>query len=317
VFQTGWIDFNDRTRETHEAHERILGDMPSFRIVGSTKTPATKKVVLTQIWRHPAVKAALGFEFPRVHQLTGSCVGAGGVNCDFTLLATEVVNGDREVIKVPFWPFTYGKSRQRAGMRGRGEGSIGSAYAEAARLDGYLDPDLDGLPKFTNSDGLVLTSQIEMQWSDGAAIPDKYVQAAKPRVVGTTAPCKTADDVREAILNLYPCTDACSGFVNRAQVRGTGDDAVLMGDIDSRGGHQTSIQGWMEHPTFGELFNYQNNWPASVYPSDPAGGAVCSLWITKKRMQWICDQGEVYAFSNMNGFPAQDVEKVLFRVIGG
>lgn len=311
----GWVDFNDRTEETNVAHEKAVGDMPAFKIYGAQKT-SLKKVVLTDLWSHPLVQQALGYKFPRIHQLTGSCVGAGGGNAVFTTISFEVVRlGDPEQIFVPLWLLNYGKSRQRAGFRGRGEGSIGSAFAESLRLDGVTMATLDGLPKFSNADGLVWSESVEMQWSDGASIPSQYLTDAKKHLIKTTAQCRNSDAVRDAILNGYPCTDACSGFVNRATVKGVGDEAVCFGDIDTNGGHQTSIQGWWEHPSFGELFLYQNNWPAQVYPKDPAGGAPCSVWISKKRMDWICRQGEVYAISQYDGFPAQKLDESLFMMV--
>jgi hypothetical protein len=317
-FQAGWVPFSERTAEQMECHERAVAAMGDFRVVGSTKVPDTKKVILTQVWSHPAVVAALGFAFTRFHQLTGSCVGAGGGNCETTLQFIEAVKlGERVRLVLPFWLYTYGKSRQRSGMRGRGSGSTGSGYAEAARLDGYLPSDANGLPSMSNEDGVVVAGEsVELQWSDGAAISQAYVDQAKKNLVKSTAQCKSSDDVREAILNGYPCTDACSGFVGHPRVQGSSDEAVLIGSIDSNGGHQTSFQGWMEHPTFGELFLYQNNWPAAAYPTDPAGGTPCSAWVKKSTVNSICGEGEVYAFSQFDGFPAQDLEKVFFRILG-
>lgn len=305
----GWVPFKDRSAETKAAHERILAGMHPFKVYGAPAGDAPKKVVLTDAWKHPLTVKALGFAFPRIHQLTGSCVGAGGYNAEFTLTAVEVIRlRQPEAIKLSFWPYTYGKSRQRAGMRGRGEGSIGSAYAEAARLDGYLDASLPGLPQMRQADGLVLTEDVEYEWSDGAAIDRKWADAAKPHVVRSTAPCNSADDVRAAIQNYYPVTIAYDYYLNAARVQGVGDQAVLLESDWNYGGHQTSVQGWWDHPTQGELFLYQNNWPASSYPADPAGGAACSAWITRKRMDHICRTGEAYAFSQFDGFPAQQVD---------
>jgi hypothetical protein len=312
----GWLSPDERTPEQNECHERIVASMPDFRLIGSRPAMSDKKVVLTDVWKHPAVVEAIGYPFPRIHQLTGSCVGAGGGNGLFTLSAIEVVRlGDREQIVVPGWLFTYGKSRQRGGLRGRGEGSFGSAWAEAIKLDGIVPANYPGMPGFRNEDGLVWSSNDEYKWSDGAAIPDDFAREARKYLVKTVSPLRDADDVRESIVNGYPCTAACGGFVGKGYVRGSGSDAVLIGSIDSRGGHQTSIQGWMEHPQFGELFLYVNQWPEQVYPKDPAGGPPCSVWINKQTMNQICRE-EVYGLSQFDGFPAQEIEKSLFRIMG-
>jgi hypothetical protein len=316
-FRPGWVDWQDRSPEMNAAHERALADMQTFKIAGDAGGEHPKKVVLTDLWDHPMVVDALGFAFPGFHQLTGSCVGAGGGNCEFTLSCVEVVRlGDPEQIVLPWWLYTYGKSRQRCGMRGRGEGSSGSAYAEAARLDGYVRSTFQGLPQFKrDGDGLKLTEDMEYTWSNGSAIAQEYVGEGKQHLVKSTSPMRTTDDVRESIVNLFPCTDAYSGYVGHGRPHGSGDDAVVVGEVDSRGGHQTSIQGWQEHPELGELFLYVNQWPTSVYPKNP-GAARCSVWINKRTMQQILSEGEVYSFSQFDGYPAQRLDKLLFKIAG-
>ena len=313
----GWLSKDNRSKESNEIDEQIVGAMPKFRIIGDSNE-SLKKILLTDFWKHVATVAALGFAFPRIHQLTGSCVGAGGGNMLFTLGAIEVIRlGDLEQIAIPFWPYTYGKSRQIGGMRGRGEGSFGSAYAKAAQEFGFIDARHPGLPSFANNDGIIYSEAIEMQWSDGATAPQSVVDFAKKHLVKSVSQCKTADDVRQSIQNGYPCTIAYSGYIDagQPQVRGTGDEAVLMGDVNRSGGHQTTIQGFWEHPTFGEIFLYCNQWPKACYPTDPAGGPDCSTWITKRRMQAICDEGEAFAFSQFDGFPAQEIDKSLFKIM--
>lgn len=309
AFEPGWIPFDQRTKEQHEVHDGIVCDMPQFRVFGDAGEKPTK-VLLTDVWKHPSVVAALGFEYTRIHQLTGSCVGAGGGNMGFTLAATEVVRlGDPEQIYVPFWLLPYGISRKLAGFRGRGSGSMGSTYAKAVQEYGFLKANLPGLPAFQRADGLVWSESAEYEWSDGNAIGQQWLQPASQRTVKTVSSINSADEAREAITNYYPLTCAVDNYVGRAHV----DDGVAIGSFDTYGGHQTSIQGWMEHPKHGELFLYVNQWPKSVYPSDPAGGPDCSVWITKKSMDWACKSGEVYAFSQFNGYPAQTYQ---FRPFG-
>lgn len=315
----GWIAPAERTRETHEAHERMVAAMPKYaNASGTKKTLAVgEKIILTDYWKSPIVVAALGYAFPRIHQLTGSCVGAGGGNCQFTLAAIEIIkNGDLGEVKIPFWLYTYGKSRQRAGMRGQGEGSIGSAYAEAARLDGYVPADIQGLPSFRNSDGLVWTEHDEMVWSDGAAIDDSWSQKAKNNLVKQTAQITSVEDALDNICNGRPLTIATDYYINNATVKGSGDNAVTFGRFDSNGGHQTSTQGAFNHPDLGLLFLNQNNWPAQCYPPDPAGGAPCSVWMSEKDMEMAVTKGEVYAFSQFEDFPSVTLPDRMFKITG-
>lgn len=316
MYKNGWIPFKDRSKETNDAHDQIVQSMPKFNIMGDTsENDNTKKIVLSQIWKHPQVVTALGFAFPRFRQLTGSCVGASGGICETTLIFIEAIQKGMEVdIKLPFWLHTYGKSRQRAGFRGQGEGSINSAYAEAAKLDGYIPFDMQNLPSYENDDGLTLSERLEYQWSDGANINSTYSQEGKKNVIKTTAQCKSLDDVRQSIQNLFPVHIACDYFISRGSIKGLNDNKAVMGTLDSNGGHATSILGFWENPDLGPIYNYQNNWNSSVYPED-LNGAPCSIWITEKEMNWIINNGEVYSYSNFEGFPAQKLPKDLFSIM--
>src|SRR5437870_12885287 len=167
----GWRSPEVRTPREMACHAAALASMPAFRIDGAGNDD--KKVCLWDCWRHPTVVAETGGKvFPGFHQLTGSCVGNGGGNTVFSLAAVEVVRlGDPEQALIPFWPLPYGRSRALAGMHGRGEGSMGSSFAQAMRDDGIVEASLNGLPAFKDDDGIYYTAGIEMTWSDGDRVP--------------------------------------------------------------------------------------------------------------------------------------------------
>lgn len=307
IWNFGWIPPELRTQTQADAHCEITAAMPSFEIWGR-KDDDSKKVLLTDLWTHPQVVDAIGKPFTGIHQYTGSCVGAGGGNVLFTLTAVEVVRlNDPEKIVVPFWLLPYGRSRFYMGDRNRGEGSLGSTFAKAAKEDGLVDADLPGLPKYRENEGLSWNANDEMSWSDGDAQQTlNLLPESRKYVVKTVAPVKDADGVRESIRNLYPCTIACGKLVQRGRVQGT-KQPVSLGTIDGRGGHQTSILGWMDHPDFGELFLYVNQW-GFIYPDDPCGAPRVGVWINKRDMNSICAEDEVYSFSQHNGYPAQTLD---------
>lgn len=121
----GWIPPDVRTQEQHAAEQFARAEMPRFQIVGK-KDDDPKKVCIWELWKHPMVKAALGFEYPGTHQLTGSCVGAGGGNAIFSVICVDAIkNKDPERIIIPFWLLPYGRSRYYLGDRNQGEGSTG------------------------------------------------------------------------------------------------------------------------------------------------------------------------------------------------
>jgi hypothetical protein len=306
----GWIPFADRTAAQMTAHYRAMSKMPrAFAVHGEAPDPGPK-VCLTDLWKHPMVKAAIGYEYSGVHQLTGSCVGAGFGNVLFTLATVEVIkNRDPERIIQPFWLYTYGISRMLLGDRSEGEGSTGSSIAEAAREYGTIDQaESPDLPKPQNTDGLVWGNRVELEWSNGAAKDRQWTPIAKKHLVRTTAPCHSAAEVRTAVRSLYPVTMANDRFINPGseRLKGSGENAAVVGRPNSSGGHQTSILNVWDNPELGPLFFYVNQWGLKVYKQDPSTGLAMGCWMDEATMDAACrGDGEVIAYSQYDGFPAQ------------
>jgi len=288
-----------------------MAAMPKFAMppnVFNGTPPVGTKFILTELWSHAKVIAAFGFAFPGIHQITGSCVWAGGENVVTTVNMVDVIkNNEPEKIIRPFCLYNYGMSRKRAGMRGQGEGSFGSTFAESCTKDGCADGNLPelGLPKPTNSDQIIYGKSIEMQWSDGEKAKTDLRNEAVKRLIKTTTPIKDGAGVRDAILNAYPVTRAFGTFVNPGSQRVKGD--VLVGSYDGNGGHQESWLGYWNHPQQGELIFEMNQWGHDVYGVDPGGGAPGGLWIRLEEVDRQCkgQYSEVFAFSQYDGYPAQ------------
>lgn len=308
----GWIPPPQRTGDMDAAHAVAVSRMrQAFR----TDTPgrryeAGELVNLMTFWTRPEVVSALGFAFTGTHQLTGSCVGAGGGNTIFSLASIEVLRlGDRERIILPFWLYTYGLSRELMGEPGEGEGSLGSTFAEAVRTFGVLDNAEPELPKPQNSDGLVWGERVEMTWSAGRNISAKWREMGKKHLVQSTADCKSGQEAFDAVMNGYPVTFACQWFVspNGARQQGSGADACVVGSLDQSGGHQTSLQAAWNHPTLGPLVFNLNQWGLKTYKTDPKTGLGNGCWMKVSEIDRAIRNGygEVFAFSQFQGFPAQ------------
>lgn len=304
VWSFGWRPPQVRWPEEHE--RLALSRHSMLAIAGTSEYGAEKKIMLTDLWKHPTVVAANGFEFPGFLQNTGACVGVSSGDVCFTLACIEVIRlGEPEQALIPFWPLTYGRGRMRSGINGRGEGSSGTGQAEAYREDGIVPAKTNGLPTFSIKDGMLsVGSSVEMEWSDGKGISTRWLEQSRKHVVKQTAMCRNADDVREAIVNGYPVTEA-SMYGFNARVEGT--PAVLLGRRGPRWAHQMNIEGWWEHPQLGELFLLVNQWGQSAHGTDPAGAPKGAVWVTKADVNWMCNDQEVFAYSQFQGFPAQNV----------
>ena len=88
-------------------------------------------------------------------------------------------------------------------------------------------------------------------------------------------------------------------------VRGSGDNARVMGKWDGRGGHQQSIHGYENHPDFGPIYLVLNNWPRNTYPILPTQ-PVCSTWVLESDVEYAIRNydAEVFGLSHLNWFPA-------------
>lgn len=304
-FPSGWIDFADRTDEQNAVHDRIVAKMPSFTAFGDTP-PVGTKILLTDTWKDARVVKALGKTFGGWHQYTGSCVGVGGGNAAQTVnFLDAILRKEPERITLLLWLYNYGQSRLRGGMRGRGEGSFGSTFAESLAQDGATEWSVDGvaLPVVSGTGQFEVGQSVEMQWSDGAFAPQAVKQAAKPHKL-ISAPLSSGVAVRDAIVNGYPVTRAFSTFVNpnTATVR----NGALIGSYNGRGGHQESWLGYWNHPQEGELIYEMNQWGANAYGVDPGGGAAGGCWIRIADVDRQCrGGGEIYALSQYDGYPAQ------------
>lgn len=299
VINSGWIAPNERDAAGNLAHGSVMSAMPRLLIAGASANENATKVCLWDCW-----EPALGKKYTGVHQITGSCVGAGGGNALFSLAAADVIKRrDPEKCHVPFWLLPYGISRMLAGMNDRGDGSLGSTFAKAVREYGHIPAGESSLPTYDERDGLTWGQEAEYTWSQGRRIDPKYLAAAKPHLVKSTAQCRTTDDVRDGLKNYYSIAHASNwGGGMQCRTKGT-KDPVLMNSRQTTWNHQMSCQGWWDHPELGEIFYILNQWGLNAHGTCPSGAPKGGFWISKADMQDIVSQGETFAFSQFDGFP--------------
>jgi hypothetical protein len=302
----GWIEPKDRTMEQNDIHAEIMNAMPKYAMPSEGTPEKGFKVFLTNLWSHPEVVDALGFEFPGWHQYTGSCVGVGGGNGAQTLCFVDaLMRNEPEKIILGAWCYNYGRSRLLAGMRGQGEGSLGSTFAKSLDIDGFSDwIKTLGLPDVTNSDQLTIGKNQEFAWSDGTKASQALRDEAKPRRVIST-PVQNGEGVRDAIINGYPVLRAFGSFVNPQTDRVR--NGVSVGTYNGRGGHQESWLNYWNHPQEGELIYEMNQWGKKAYTKCPSGVPEGGTWVRLEDVDRKCKEqyAEIYALSGYDGYPAQ------------
>lgn len=309
----GLILPDEMTQSQRDAHEAALARLPRFS-APPVELPKGTKVMLTDFWKAPEVVADLGQPFTGFGQRTGSCVGVSEGNAVTTAVAVQrCIKPDfRTKAEVCFWPFPYGRTRANEGDRGQGEGASDAVMGDTLVKEGYFAVTEDGLPGFdAGPDGWWLTggSRVEYQWSDGNAIGQQWRTLAAKRAGMVKTVLQDVLGIRYSVVNGYPVLDGCNNYVGTGHVTGSGDAAYTVGRYTSRGGHSTCFLGVWNHPTDGYLYLYSNQWPTGTYPTDPAGGGRCCVWLPESEVEKLFrtggSGGETMALSQVPGLPAQ------------
>lgn len=311
----GFITPIERTNEQENAHfaARASDAFVRHALVPRTLSPG-QSVRLFDLFNDPDVLADVGFKYTRWHQLTGSCVKAGAFNAATCTIAGQRVAGENPTKAfMPFLWHNYAMSRHYYGADGEGEGSMGSTMAKSLKEDGIRDYPVDRadiLPDYSYDmeDGFKITSGQEYDWSSYRN-PNvaKVLQVSKAHLFGSCTEAERPQDVLALIQNGYGVTFACNNYIGSARVQGSGDSAVLLGKLDTRGGHQTAFTAVWNHPQLGMLYMNQGSWPASSYPRDPAGAPTCGVWMLEKDVESAMRNldAEVYGIGSLDYFPAQ------------
>ncbi len=305
----GWIPPHLRNDEQRDAHNFAMASMLPFPLLEGP-LPTGFKLDLTETWRHPQVVKALGKPYGGSRQVTGSCVNSGAQNAIMTLLCINILqNGMLEDFVVPFTLLAYGKSRQLAGMRGKGEGSLGSTIAQALKQYGILDAATAGLPPYTSDNEFCWGQDAEMNWSAGESIQQKWLDASKVNLLGATADLTSTQMMVSSIVNLCPIATASMKWCQPGTEKlvGSGDNAVVIGRRTGTGGHQTGIHGVWQHPSEGLLFLRMNNWGHDIYKPDPTTGNGIGYWSPEEEEAAALHEGgaEYIAYSGPMGFVRQ------------
>lgn len=283
--------------EAVEQAKPIVEAMPEFRIVGEVGDNDDKNV---RLWK--AAIAVTGSHLPNYPQQVGDCVAFGAKNAVEYLQCVQMTRGPPASFRPIFPSYIYGTSRVQIGEgRLRGDGSVGAWAAKAVQQYGVLAADHDRCPEYSGS--------ISREWGRNGP-PEWALDEGRKWPVKTVAQVSTAEEAREALCHGYPLTVASSFGSRDFRER----DGRLVARGNGSWSHQMCLIAYDGSAPSGERYFYcLNSWGAKAHPAplgdEPPGG----FWITWDQCDRIVGQGDSFAFSAFEGFPAQELDFSIFR----
>jgi hypothetical protein len=282
----------------------LVGDMtnsfgsPIFKPLGLDA--AGQKTMLYLFCRK-----VLGKDTPNYPQQIGDCVSFGGKNAAEYLTCLDIVlRGTRETWRPVFPPYYYGTSRvQIGGQHDRQDGSTGAWLAAAVVKYGTLFADEAGVPPYSG--------QIASDWGYSGP-PSQFIPTGQKYLVHSAAIINSWDDLVAGISNGYPCSTASNvGYEMLARSDGFHHRSQPWG-------HQMCFIGVGFQPEPYAII--LNNW-GSVHGDlqdfdDQSALPVGILRVRKADAEAHIAAGETFAWSQFDGFPAQDLPAALWKVVG-
>jgi len=278
-----------------EQSEMIAASLPPFLMVGADGQDNASKNV--RLW--DAMLAVRGSHLPNVPQQIGDCVSWGAANAVNYLQAYQLVRGPPGFqFKEAYPPYIYGISRVQVGRKHgsnfRGDGSIGAYAAEGLRDYGVLRADAQDCPPYSGS--------IARLWGQRGA-PEWAVTEAKQQLVKTIAQVRTADQARDAICNGYPVTIASRWWgTTRIETR----DGRKVATRNTSWAHQQCLIGY-DGSGANQYFYCLNSWGPNAHPAPLQGEPPGGYWIRFSDVDRICKEGDSWAISSFDGFPAETI----------
>lgn len=236
--------------------------------------------------------------YPNVNQQSvGCCVGCGWKHAADVCQAVQIANGTRGTWKPLSVEVIYGASRvEIGGGRISGDGSVGSWARDAVEKIGVAP-----MEKFASAD-LTEFSPARARAFGRSGVPDDIEAAAKAHPVKGCALVKTWADVKRAIVQGYPVA-VCSDQGFRME-----RDATGRAKPQGSWAHCMCILGVRAGANEGGFI--LNSWgdQAHTGPVWPADAPVAGFWADASVIDRMVRQGDSFALSGLNGFPARKLD---------
>lgn len=298
-FKMGWDEATAKAESP-----RIAAMMPKFAIVDANGDPVSGAGKNAELWKFEKI-ANGGKHITCYRQETGDCVANGAGRVIACRQAVQIAReGRNEVLKIPDPMYIYGISRVQIGKRqlGRGAGSIGSWAGQGTQAYGVLSRES------AESMGYPYSGRLADKWGWEGPPANAIAEARKFRI-RTISQINNAADCRDALVNGYPVTVAS----NRGFTGGTYDrDGKRWLRAGGSWAHQMAILGVEDRPGREKGFWIQNSWGENAHPKplndEPLGG----FWADWKTVDSMLKQGDSWAFSDFDGFPAAEIDWQTF-----
>lgn len=298
---TGWFRDQDAIDENLDPLRTTQFDAtPAGRAVMA----ADEDVYLWRVVRKAAGRDPLGSWYPNIDQKNvGCCVGAANKHVVDVLGGAQIVMSNRpgEWKPIAVEP-SYALSRvEIGGKRISGDGSVGAWIVRADKEYGVVP-----MEKVGSHDLTVFSPERARSWGR-TGCPDDLEPAAREHPVKGVALVKTAADVERAIRQGYPvlvCSD--QGFrmerdgTGRCSPQGTWYHAMSIIGVRTLNGKTQ----------FFVLNSWGNN--AHTGPVVPADAPPAGFWADAAVIDRMVRQGDSFAISDLNGFPARKPQNDWF-----
>ena len=280
-----------------EAAAVVASQTPRFMLVGDAAAEDNSKKNV-RLWE-PMV-ALRGSHFPNVPQEIGDCVSWGAANAVNYLQAVQLIRGPPDLFEFApaFPPYIYGTSRVTVGVKHgshfRGDGSVGAYAAEALRDCGCL--------KATAKDCPPYSGKLAKEWG-ASGPPDWAANEAKRYTVETIAQVKSAEEIRDAVCHGFPVTVASDWGTKSIRPQ----DGRNVAKHDGMWPHQMCCIAY-DGSGSAPYWYLLNSWGPNAHPQPLQGEPPGGFWVDRKSMNYIASQGDCWALSGFDGFPAEELD---------
>lgn len=291
----GWEE-----KKAIEMRPEVAKNVPKLAIKDPKGNIVTGRGKTNELWKFAKLVNG-GKHLPTWRQESGDCTSMAesqaGNYAQVCRIAT--VHKDEE-LRLLYPPFNYGIGRTEqdlaAGQFGRGAGSTGYFAVMAGCKYGHLS--IDDAEKL----GYKYSGRQADQWGLHG-VPQAAKDIAKHNCTQAYSQVTSWSDVVDAINNNYPVI-VCSnvGFDGPEYVadgrawltpRGSWPHAMVFIGVEDRPGH-----------TKGALC--QNSWGEDWGPKPRNGEPPGSFWVDHQTVHRMVSQGDSFAISDFDGFPAPD-----------